>query len=228
MSGCSDSGRGSKRKRPAKVEEAAHITIFPHRTGSPVLPIRRITARQQKPASAKPAVQYEQMAEKLSILCFGDSLTAGYHRWGLDYHSYAIKLMDILAAEFPNAERSIYVNGVPGDLVIYPSGSFLSRLQGECAERQYDFVFFSRGNQVCTTFLPDQHCANAIFSFSDLGDGNPADMIYYALKDCWDIALATGANVLALTVPECGVKSESLDTRRNTLNSHILEHQAER
>ena len=88
--------------------------------------------------------------------------------------------------------------------------------------------YFSWRNQVCSTFLPGQHFANAIFSFSDLGYGNRADMIYYALKDCWDVALATGANVLALTVPECGVKSDSLDTRRDTLNSHILEHQAER
>lgn len=125
------------------------------------------------------------MAEKLSILCFGDSLTAGYHRWGLEYHPYAIKLTDILAAEFPNAERTIDVNGVSGDLVIYPPGSFLSRIQEECAKKQYDLVIFLGGTKYAPTILPDPHFANAIFSFSDLGYGNRADMIYYALKDCW-------------------------------------------
>jgi hypothetical protein len=40
------------------------------------------------------------------------------------------------------------------------------------------------------------------------------------------VALSTSAKVLALTIPECAVKSESLDTRRDMLNSLILAHQA--
>jgi hypothetical protein len=191
------------------------------------LPIRRTAAKQQKPASALPAAQYEEMAEKLSILCFGDSLTAGYYRWGLEHHPYSIKLTNILEAEFPNTERTIDVNGVSGDLVVYPPGSFLSRIQGECAEKQYDWVIFLGGTKYARRSYRTSTVL-ILFSLSDLGYGNRADMIYYALKDCWDVALANGANVLALTVPECGVKSKPLDIRRDTLNSHILEHQAER
>jgi hypothetical protein len=62
---------------------------------------------------------------------------------------------------------------------------------------------------------------------SDLGDGNPADMIYSALEDCWGVALSSGARVLAMTVPECAVRSDNLDTNRDTLNSRILERESE-
>lgn len=86
------------------------------------------------------------MTEKLSILCFGNSLTAGFYHWGLEYHSYAIQLTEMLEAQFPNAEITIDVNGLPGDLVVAP-GSFLSRLQGQLDKAKYDWVIFLGGTK---------------------------------------------------------------------------------
>ena len=48
-----------------------------------------------------------------------------------------------------------------------------------------------------------------------------------ATEEVWNIALATGANVLALTVPEAAVRDASLVRRRDTLNALIEEHVAE-
>jgi hypothetical protein len=62
---------------------------------------------------------------------------------------------------------------------------------------------------------------------SDLGRGYQASKIYPALQEVWEVALHNGANVLALTVPECSVVSTTLDRRRNDVNSSILAHKAE-
>ncbi|KAJ6041591.1 SGNH hydrolase [Penicillium canescens] len=149
------------------------------------------------------------MAEKLSLLCFGDSLTAGYYSYGLEYQPYAGKLKQSLEAVFPNTEIIVDVDGMPGDLAISPPGVFLSRIRKKCAKRWYDWVVVLGGT-------------------NDLGYGNQPDKIYSALQDSWNVALSTGAKVLALTIPECGAKSQRLDTRRATLNSYILAHQSER
>jgi hypothetical protein len=62
---------------------------------------------------------------------------------------------------------------------------------------------------------------------SDLGRGYPASRIYPALQEVWEVALDSGANVLALAIPECSAVSTTLDTRRNDVNSSILGHKAE-
>jgi hypothetical protein len=41
------------------------------------------------------------MTQSLSILCFGDSLTAGFYHHGLEYHPYAKKLYECLQTAFP-------------------------------------------------------------------------------------------------------------------------------
>ncbi|KAJ5665518.1 uncharacterized protein N7477_007966 [Penicillium maclennaniae] len=145
--------------------------------------------------------------EKLSILCFGDSLTSGYHRYGLEYHSYAIKLTAFLEAEFPTTKIHLEVDGLPGDEVIHPAGEFLPRIRD-----QYEFRVLAK---------------EMIFFLSDLGVGHRVDQIYHALEDCWNVALSSGAKVLAMTVPECAAKVDSLDKKRNTLNSHILRRESE-
>ncbi|KAJ5886099.1 SGNH hydrolase [Penicillium subrubescens] len=148
------------------------------------------------------------MTQSLSILCFGDSLTAGFYHHGLGYHPYAKKLYECLQAAFPTAEFMIEVDGAPGDLVTSPPGSFLSRIQGKCVTKKYDWVIVLGGT-------------------NDLGFGNDPDKIYAALQGCWNVVLATGGKVLALTVPECAADSAILDQRRTELNSYILGHQAE-
>lgn len=73
-----------------------------------------------------------KMAPALSILCFGNSLTAGFHQYGLEYHPYAEKLEERLKEVFPSHAIRIDVDGVPGDLVITPPGRFLTRMQEKC------------------------------------------------------------------------------------------------
>lgn len=87
------------------------------------------------------------MAKKLGILCFGDSLTAGYYCYGLHYHPYAGKLGEKLKAAFPDTEMIIDVNGVPGDLAISPPGHFLPRIQDKCFSTQYDWVIVLGGTK---------------------------------------------------------------------------------
>lgn len=62
---------------------------------------------------------------------------------------------------------------------------------------------------------------------SDLGHGYPCDRIFPALEDAWNVALNSGANLLALTVPECAAVNKRLDEKRAELNSKILGYQRE-
>ncbi|KAJ4003451.1 hypothetical protein NW766_012384 [Fusarium irregulare] len=57
--------------------------------------------------------------KKLSILCFGDSLTSGYYCYGMGSHPYAIKLEDRLSGTFPEVDFDIAVDGVPGDVASF-------------------------------------------------------------------------------------------------------------
>lgn len=68
---------------------------------------------------------------KLRILCFGDSLTAGYSRMGTVYHPYHETLQQMIAMAFPEYELDIVEDGVPGDLVT-SRGKFLERMQKNC------------------------------------------------------------------------------------------------
>ncbi|KAL4888790.1 SGNH hydrolase [Aspergillus ambiguus] len=149
------------------------------------------------------------MSQKISILCFGNSLTAGYHQFGLDYHPYAWKLEEKLKAAFPSHTFQVDVDGLPGDLVIHPPGRFLPRLQRRCAEISYDWVI-------------------VLGATNDLGHGYPCARIFPALQDAWHVALGAGAKVLALTVPECAAVSNRLDDKRGELNSQILGYQCEK
>ncbi|KAJ4290102.1 hypothetical protein N0V88_006608 [Collariella sp. IMI 366227] len=65
---------------------------------------------------------------------------------------------------------------------------------------------------------------------NDIGMGFPPEEIFESLKQVWDIALLHKCKVLALTVPECGVKGkirERIDAQRNILNDLIKNHKAE-
>jgi hypothetical protein len=63
---------------------------------------------------------------------------------------------------------------------------------------------------------------------SDLGLGlNPSE-ICSALQNVYSIALDGGANVLAMTVPECYSWSERLEAARNQVNTWIKSYTADR
>ena len=63
---------------------------------------------------------------------------------------------------------------------------------------------------------------------SDLGYDKEPDDIYRGLQDSWNIALSSGAKVLALTIPEAAARSKILIERRTKLNNLILSHEVER
>lgn len=69
---------------------------------------------------------------KVKILCFGDSLTEGYSKWGLLYTPYAKSLEEKLKAAWPNTGIEIEVDGVSGDCVIPAYGDFLDRITADC------------------------------------------------------------------------------------------------
>lgn len=74
----------------------------------------------------------------LRILCYGDSLTAGYSAFGTIYHPYSEVLEQKLVAAFPDLKVDISESGMPGDLAI--NGAFLTRLN---SERTSDFPISS-------------------------------------------------------------------------------------
>lgn len=48
------------------------------------------------------------------------------------------------------------------------------------------------------------------------------------IEKVWKVALDTGANVLALTILEAEGSGDRENSKRNSLNSKILNHQQER
>lgn len=66
----------------------------------------------------------------LRVLCFGDSLTSGYHAWGTGSHPYSTILARRLHEAFPGRRIEVATSGVPGDVVCGPR--FHERLSGEC------------------------------------------------------------------------------------------------
>lgn len=68
--------------------------------------------------------------QSLRILCYGDSLTAGYSAYGATYHPYSEVLEEKLAAAFPDLKVDVSESGMPGELAV--NGAFLTRLNSEC------------------------------------------------------------------------------------------------
>ncbi|MCJ1433759.1 hypothetical protein MMC27_003124 [Xylographa pallens] len=144
--------------------------------------------------------------QKLKILCFGDSLTAGYSMWGLQFHPYAEQLKKVLQGAFPSTTIEVVVEGLSGAQV---RGEYTGRLNRACRQAEhepYDWIIILGGT-------------------NDLGWGGQPEKIYEALQEVWSIALATGANVLALTIIEAAVRDRSLIQRRHTLNTLIAGHE---
>lgn len=77
----------------------------------------------------------------LRILCFGDSLTAGYSEYGYSHYPYAKRLQVPLETFLPLTKISITVAGLSGDRVI--AGQYLQRIQHQCItseEKSYDWI----------------------------------------------------------------------------------------
>ncbi|KAL8632854.1 hypothetical protein Q9189_001408 [Teloschistes chrysophthalmus] len=148
--------------------------------------------------------------KSLRILCFGDSLTAGYSGYGYFHYPYAKQIRERLKEALPTTEVTVDVSGLSGDRVI--DGQFLRRTKGQCEKAKdspYDWIIVLGGT-------------------NDLGWSETPEKVYEALKKVWTVALETGANVLALSVLEAEYTSGDIVERRNDLNNRIATHSEDR
>ncbi|KAL2170631.1 hypothetical protein VTG60DRAFT_4556 [Thermothelomyces hinnuleus] len=151
----------------------------------------------------------------LRVLCFGDSLTAGYSYWGSVHHPYNEMLENMLSMAYPDLKITTVEDGLSGSTVKH---EFLSRMNTQFAApkkkkkqdedpdgKRYDWAIVLGGT-------------------NDLAMGFPPEDIFETLKEVWDVPLSHQCKVLALTVPEAGVTGESrerLDAQRDKLNNLI-------
>lgn len=91
------------------------------------------------------ASREQSSASVLRILCFGDSLTAGYSRYGLLHFPYADHLRNKLQAAFPATEIHTDVEGMSGAQV---EDQYLGRLNRACGKAKhglYDWIIVMGG-----------------------------------------------------------------------------------
>jgi lysophospholipase L1-like esterase len=72
------------------------------------------------------------LQKSLHILCFGDSLTAGFSLTGVEPHPYEIAMKRTLQKAFPTYQITTDLQGVSGDQVKTPPGGFLTRMDKLC------------------------------------------------------------------------------------------------
>lgn len=107
----------------------------------------------------------------LKILCFGNSLTAGYTMMGLASYPYADFLELYLARLFSSTKLTIDVSGLPGDRVIGSGSQFLRRMQNRCDKavsegRPYDWVIVLGGTNDLGWFAEPKAIYDGLGRFS--------------------------------------------------------------
>lgn len=159
----------------------------------------------------------------LRVLCFGASITAGFHSWGLAYHPYAVALGAKLRSRLPlNTDVQIDVDGEPGDTII--SGRYWTRLTARLGEHGsnskygYDWIILQAGG-------------------NDLAGSKNSAQIFKALQDLDNFILSMSSprsgdsppskipKLLALTVTETMAPSTSLRKEYEALNALIRGHE---
>lgn len=129
--------------------------------------------------------------------------------FGLAKHPYSLQMKTNLQRAFPNTQLDVLVDSVSGDIVL--GGSYIRRLEAQVAptKARYDWVVIQGGG-------------------NDLGQGKDPQTVFEGLKQIWDVALASGAKVLALTVTETSSPSTQVRARYDLLNRIVLHHKANR
>lgn len=68
----------------------------------------------------------------IHILCFGDSLTAGWMSGTMIYHPYNESMAESLEKSLLTIDFTTDVQGLPGDQVASPPGRFVPRMDILC------------------------------------------------------------------------------------------------
>jgi len=68
------------------------------------------------------------ITKSIHILCFGDSLTAGWMSGTMIYHPYNESMVEKLQKSLPTIDFTTDVQGLPGDQVASPPGRFVPRM----------------------------------------------------------------------------------------------------
>ncbi|KAI0018075.1 SGNH hydrolase-type esterase domain-containing protein [Xylariomycetidae sp. FL0641] len=134
-----------------------------------------------------------------SILCVGDSLTAG----SPSLHPYALKLAQKLEEAFPDLDVECDVQAREGEQVT--QGGFDKKIEGSwaVADRPFDWTIILGGS-------------------NDLNWNKQPSEIMAALERAWDLVLSEGGKVLAMTIPEYKAQVQKITDRREQVNTAIL------
>ena len=111
------------------------------------------------------------LPKNLRVLCFGDSLTAGYTNFGYEHHPYAGKLRANLQYLLATKDIDVEVEGLSGDQVQGRTAQFLRRIKAKCPvdePRQYDWIIIMGGT-------------------NDLGWGHEPAQIYQGLSKSFEM-----------------------------------------
>lgn len=140
----------------------------------------------------------------LRILCFGDSLTAGYPA----NHPYGGKLEEKLSAASPHIEPICEVDGEPGNRVAH--GSYRRRMERAWGRRSSigsngsNSSRPSTGNDTGASDQPLYDWTIVLGGTNDIAWNISPNDVIDGLRRTWGIPLSRGGKVLALTIPEAG------------------------
>ncbi|KAJ3352466.1 hypothetical protein HDU83_008016 [Entophlyctis luteolus] len=137
--------------------------------------------------------EMSRKTETFRVLCVGDSLTEGFDQGGASFHPYAIKLRQLLLNfGFISGADQVVVEGVSGDHIDPDRGGILRRMKSRLEASAFTWVVLLAGTN---DFL---HSADT-----------PAKVLAN-IEAAWDVALASGASVLAVTLPEYSLEDMPL------------------
>ncbi|KAL8814293.1 MAG: hypothetical protein Q9223_006474, partial [Gallowayella weberi] len=149
--------------------------------------------------------------QELRILCFGASITAGSHTFGLKHHPYATRLKTRLQSARPSQRITVDLDGLPGDFVM-KGGEYSSRLDTHFdinAPKKYDWLIFQGGGNDLLRWAEEPHA------------------IFEEMRKLWQRALQGGAKVMALTVTDTEDQRAPTRERYSQLNRLIVTHRQE-
>jgi lysophospholipase L1-like esterase len=142
--------------------------------------------------------------EKIRILGFGDSLTAGYpgydpsYRRGNEKSQYGFWLIEFAKQNgWPNIEFDNH--GIPGELARHMHDRLTALLGKKC----YEIVIILSGT-------------------NDIGCGFDPRQIFEELRSLWKVATESGAKVIACTIPPIGSLYPPIQKAQEVLNRQIL------